>query len=299
MHYGIPYKGNKSKIAEAILEQLPAGRRLVDLFGGGFAITDCAMRKYPYKWERFFYNDHDARLQPLIMDAIRGKYNLKTFTPVWVSRADFHANKTQDGYTAFVWSFGNNGNDYLYGADIEDGKRKAFEFIVNGTVSDITKGVELLNTDITGRRLEWAQKAQGIDPELARVESLEKLQCLTQLEALGRLEALGCMDYREYKYQDGDVIYCDIPYDESGNYTYHGGGSITRRFTSGQTHNPHPYITQITQRALLFGKKKFARFTTARTELCTATRRSFVSAAYIPRPHRLRTTQQNRLHLTI
>lgn len=32
--YGIPYKGNKSKIAEEILAQLPAGHRLVDLFGG-------------------------------------------------------------------------------------------------------------------------------------------------------------------------------------------------------------------------------------------------------------------------
>lgn len=32
--YGIPYKGNKSKIAEDILNQLPSGKRLVDLFGG-------------------------------------------------------------------------------------------------------------------------------------------------------------------------------------------------------------------------------------------------------------------------
>ena len=47
--YGIPYKGNKSKIAEELLAQLPSGKRLVDLFGGGFAITDCALRKYPYK----------------------------------------------------------------------------------------------------------------------------------------------------------------------------------------------------------------------------------------------------------
>ena len=68
--YGIPYKGNKSKIAEDILEALPSGRRLVDLFGGGFAITDCAMRKYGNKWERFYYNDYDKRLAPLIEDAI-------------------------------------------------------------------------------------------------------------------------------------------------------------------------------------------------------------------------------------
>ena len=34
-HYGVPYQGNKSRIADLIISILPAGRRLVDLFGGG------------------------------------------------------------------------------------------------------------------------------------------------------------------------------------------------------------------------------------------------------------------------
>ena len=34
-HYGVPYQGNKSRIADIIINILPAGRRLVDLFGGG------------------------------------------------------------------------------------------------------------------------------------------------------------------------------------------------------------------------------------------------------------------------
>ena len=34
-HYGVPYQGNKSRIADIIIEILPAGNRLVDLFGGG------------------------------------------------------------------------------------------------------------------------------------------------------------------------------------------------------------------------------------------------------------------------
>ena len=33
-HYGVPYQGNKSRIADIIISLLPAGRRLVDLFGG-------------------------------------------------------------------------------------------------------------------------------------------------------------------------------------------------------------------------------------------------------------------------
>ena len=33
-HYGVPYQGNKSRIADLIISVLPEGKRLVDLFGG-------------------------------------------------------------------------------------------------------------------------------------------------------------------------------------------------------------------------------------------------------------------------
>ena len=36
-HYGVPYQGNKSRIADIIISLLPAGKRLVELFGGGGA----------------------------------------------------------------------------------------------------------------------------------------------------------------------------------------------------------------------------------------------------------------------
>lgn len=38
--YGLPYMGSKDKIADEFLEQLPAGKRFVDLFGGGFGNTN-------------------------------------------------------------------------------------------------------------------------------------------------------------------------------------------------------------------------------------------------------------------
>lgn len=36
-HYGVPYQGNKSRIADIIISLLPEGKRLVDLFGGGWS----------------------------------------------------------------------------------------------------------------------------------------------------------------------------------------------------------------------------------------------------------------------
>lgn len=41
-NYGLPYMGSKSAIAEKIVDFLPKSTTLVDLFGGGGAITDCA-----------------------------------------------------------------------------------------------------------------------------------------------------------------------------------------------------------------------------------------------------------------
>lgn len=50
--YGIPYMGSKNRIAEDIVDFLPSGKTLVDLFGGGGAITDCASKSG--KWEKVF-----------------------------------------------------------------------------------------------------------------------------------------------------------------------------------------------------------------------------------------------------
>lgn len=43
MIYGVPYKGSKNRLAKDLIDVLPAGKRLVDLFGGGGAISHCAV----------------------------------------------------------------------------------------------------------------------------------------------------------------------------------------------------------------------------------------------------------------
>lgn len=45
-HYGVPYQGNKSRIADIIINILPKGNRLVDLFGGG----GCYYPLWTTKW---------------------------------------------------------------------------------------------------------------------------------------------------------------------------------------------------------------------------------------------------------
>lgn len=43
--YGLPYQGNKSRIADYIVGLLPSGKRLVDLFGGGVNNYMCYVKR--------------------------------------------------------------------------------------------------------------------------------------------------------------------------------------------------------------------------------------------------------------
>lgn len=188
MSYGICYQGSKNKIAKEIIRALPAGRRLVDLFGGGFAISHCALLSG--KWDKVLYNDINPLLGPLIRDAIAGHYNYENFTPEFISRDKFHAEKMSDGYIKWIWSFGGNGWDYIYSYKDEENKRRAHEEYFSGKRANVTI-------------------------RLDHVERLERLQKLSALAGLP-LEMTNA-DYREYKYQDGDIVYCDIPYQNAAD----------------------------------------------------------------------------------
>lgn len=156
--YGIPYKGSKDKIAEEILENLPSGKRLVDLFGGGFAITHCALEKYSDKYENFMYNDINPLLPPLIEKAISGYYSSDDFLNTFVTRNDFYSLKEKDGYIKWIWSFANNGNDYMYGKNIEELKHKAHDLIVFDKTCAEFKDITLTEKELHSRRLEFLKK---------------------------------------------------------------------------------------------------------------------------------------------
>lgn len=113
IRYGIPYKGSKNFIAPWIVEVLPRGERLVDLFAGGCAVTHCALLSGKYR--EVLANDINDAPQ-LFVDAANGRYRNEAR---WISREDFSKLKDDDPYVRWCWSFGNNGEDYLYSREIE------------------------------------------------------------------------------------------------------------------------------------------------------------------------------------
>lgn len=210
MKYGFSYRGSKSDIAEKIINILPKAKNLYDLFAGGCAITHCALLSE--KWDRVIANDLQGSVT-LFLDAIKGKYKNESR---WISREQFFAEKDKDNYIRWIWSFGNNGQDYMFGKDIEQIKKEAHEYLfVNGYDGTQYSRIALVkrfkeDKDITGRfKLQRLQQLQ-------QLEQLERLQQLEQLEQLERLEQLTVYseDYRDVKIEENSVVYCDIPYSQ-------------------------------------------------------------------------------------
>lgn len=197
--YGLPYKGSKNAIADWIIEHLPASGVLVDLFCGGCAVTHAAL--LAGKWDRIIVNDIHGDVPQLFLDAIAGKYTTDT-EKRWISREDFFRLKETDAYVRLCWSFGNDGNTYMYAKEIESDKKSIHELIFAGTVA--ARMGAWKNLQKLEKREAWNR--------LQHLERLTRLESLTDLRGNGCIQASG-RDFRNVEIPADSVIYCDIPYD--------------------------------------------------------------------------------------
>ena len=159
MKYGIIYQGSKNAIAEKIIEFLPSGRRFVDLFGGGAAISHCAVLSG--KWQKVLYNEYNPLLVDLIKRAINGDFKNEKR---WISREDFFRLKEQDGYIKYCWSFSCAGNNYLYSKEIEPWKKALHYAEVLGDTSLFAEfGIKTTGSteDIKKNKEEYKRKYIG------------------------------------------------------------------------------------------------------------------------------------------
>lgn len=252
-NYGFPYKGSKNRLAEKIVKLFPDAENFYDLFCGGCAITHRALIEN--RWKNYFINDIDSRCPKLFLDAINGKFKNETR---WISREDFYNLKDDDGYVAFCWSFGNNGNGYLYSKEIEPWKKACHYAIVFDDFSllkelcpevyDVTKKALDGIKNIKKRRLafgpavikelkrlgdwsvvennplyksaHWRGGKISTEPMSVDLQSLESLQSLERLQSLESLQRPEqfSTDYQNIEIKKDSVIYCDIPYEGKDRY---------------------------------------------------------------------------------
>ena len=183
-NYGLPYMGSKNKLAEEIVNFLPQKKVLVDLFGGGGAISVCASQSG--KYEKIIYNELNSLISETFQKAINGDYENERR---WVSREEFEKLKKTDGYVAICFSFSNNCNTYMYGPKIEPYKRAYHYAIVfddfrpfnelfdDETTEKIKKSVEGI-TDLKDRRIKFSHALGDYILSLEKcgpIENKEKL----------------------------------------------------------------------------------------------------------------------------
>lgn len=91
MRYGIGYLGSKSQIADEIIATLPFATKLYDLFGGGGAISHCAVLSG--KFDKVIYNDV-GDIATLFKWAVNGIENYVDISE-FITREKFFKKKTQ------------------------------------------------------------------------------------------------------------------------------------------------------------------------------------------------------------
>lgn len=117
--YGMPYKGSKNKIAEKIISVLPEADCFVDLFGGGGAMSHCAVLSG--KYTKVIYNEINPLVYKGFKMALNGEFENEKR---WISRKEFHRLKDTDPYVAICFSFGNDLRTYAYSPENEHLKER-------------------------------------------------------------------------------------------------------------------------------------------------------------------------------
>lgn len=229
----MPYKGSKNSIAQHIIDVMPPAEHFYDLFGGGGAMTHCALLSGKYKYVH--YNELDPLVFKGFKMAVNGEFKNENR---WISREDFFKLKDTDPYVAICFSFGNNMRNYVYNQNTEQFKRAVHNFLFFNNKTEIERFVPIddcvfSSDDLHIKRLEFQRflkpyinkiknYCNGDSDNPANIlESLERLERLQNLERLERLERLeySCLSYEKVPIEEDSVIYCDPPYSGTNKYT--------------------------------------------------------------------------------
>ena len=257
---GLPYVGNKGQKVEQIMEVLPDGKRLVDIFGGGGCVSLTAASSG--KYEEVIYNDRRKTVVELLRTLVNDEPHLNLMDYVALTREQFlnwrdnQPDSIERRLVLIAYSFSNNQSGYLWSKKNEAEKlllTRALFYGNTGTKYDQLYSYSLNANTISDKYRLFRKWRRG------QLEQLERLQQLNQLQQLEQLE-YSVKDYRKLIINTDDVVYCDPPYaGTSPNY----GGFDHKAFENWYLHEcpaKEIYISEYTKLpytevAFNFGKK--------------------------------------------
>ena len=247
MNYGLPYMGSKSKIVKHIVPLFPSADNFVDLFAGGGAVTHYAMTTAKYK--HFVFNDINPLMPKAFEMALNGEFENEKR---WISREEFFRLRDTDPYVAICFSFGNNLSNYMYSEDIEPIKEAYHYALFFGDYSIAKERMDIdftplekchtikdkyamlkriVKTTTTTTHLSVETRLQSMERQgrVCRVWKASKdAVAISERNANGntKLPLSDVIEFYSTDYQDvpipqNSVIYCDIPYKDTGTYQSH------------------------------------------------------------------------------
>ncbi|MDE5582405.1 MAG: DNA adenine methylase [Ruminococcus sp.] len=211
-NYGMPYKGSKNMIAEKIISLLPEADCFVDLFGGGGAMSHCAVLSGKYR--KVIYNEIESLVYKGFVMALNGAFRNERR---WISREEFFRLKDSDPYVAMCFSFGNDLRSYAYSPENERLKKHIHEvFFAETPVQAYLNWKKFLNDY---RTIDYSKKFKL----LHNLDCLKRLQSLERFYRLKNISDLDIechnLSYEQVKIPENSVVYCDIPYRNTEGYT--------------------------------------------------------------------------------
>ena len=212
-NYGMPYKGSKNQIAEKIISVLPEADYFVDLFGGGGAMSHCAVLSGKYK--KVIYNELEPLIYKGFVMALNGAFRNERR---WISREEFFRLKDTEPYVAMCFSFGNDLRSYAYSPENEHLKKHLHKIFFAETPEQSYINWKNFLNDYRTINLDWIEKCKSI-------ENIDRLKRLQSLERLDRMKNISDLDiecynlsYEQVKIPENSVVYCDIPYRNTEGY---------------------------------------------------------------------------------
>ena len=216
MKYGLPYKGSKNSIAQKIVDALPKGESFCDACCGGGAILMASALSG--KYARVTGYDVNEAIIGLIRATMIdfGTIDYEHDLPSVDRKAFFEARNRSAGISdwlvRYCYSFGNDGQTFLWSDEMHEGFRLLEDAIRGKTLDERAHAIQKL-----AKHKDAIELMSRIEPfvRLRRIKEVEKtvLDSETTTSIDVSVKSMFDVDYDKF-----DVIYFDPPYKDTKGY---------------------------------------------------------------------------------
>ena len=216
MKYGLPYKGSKNAIAQKIVDTLPSGESFCDACCGGGAILMASALSG--KYSRVTGYDINEAIIGLIRATMIdfGTIDYEHDLPSVDRKAFFEARNRSAGISdwlvRYCYSFGNDGQTFLWSDEMHEGFRLLEDAIRGKTLDERAHSIQEL-----AKHKDAIELMSRVEPfvRLRRIKKVEK----TVLDSkITTSIDVGVKSMFDVDYDKFDVIYFDPPYKDTKGY---------------------------------------------------------------------------------